>query len=70
MAATGRNVSAEMFTLYSAVAGIALAALLAQTRVFAFASFQVMALCLLAADVCLYVLMKAGIIRTPGSRRE
>ena len=62
--------SAEGFALFSAVFGVALAALLAQTRVLAFGSFQMMAFTLLGADAVLYVLMKLGVIRTPGGRPE
>lgn len=58
--------NAEALTLFSAVFGIALAALLAQTRVLAFGSFQMMALVFLGADLALYVLMKTGVIKAPG----
>jgi hypothetical protein len=62
--------SAEGFALFSAVFGIALAALLAQTRVLAFGSFQTMALTLLGADALLYILMRLGVIKTPGGSTE
>ncbi len=68
--ASTRTVSAEAFTLFSAIAGVALAALLAQTRVFAFGSFQVMAVCMLGADAGLYILMKLGLVKVPGSRSQ
>jgi len=60
--------SAEGFAFVSAVLGIALAALLSQTRVLAFGSFQTMAFVLLGADALLYLLMKLGVIKTPGGR--
>ena len=61
---------AEAFTLYSAVIGVALAALLAQTRVLAFGSFRTMVFAFLGADLGVYILMKTGVIKTPGGRSE
>lgn len=59
----------EAFALLSAVVGVALSAVLAQTRVLAFASFQMMSLAFLGADLGVYILMKAGVIRMPGVRQ-
>ena len=56
----------EGFCVLSAVSGVFLAALLAQTRVLAFASFQAMTLMFLSTDAALYISMKLGIIRSPG----
>ena len=60
--------SPEAFMLVSALIGIVLAALLAQTRVLAFGSFQVMAIAFIVADLAVYVLMKLGVIKAPGRR--
>lgn len=57
--------SAEGFAIASAVFGVLLAALLAQTRLLAFGSFKMMAIVFLAADLLTYVTMKVGIIETP-----
>ncbi|MEO8576378.1 MAG: hypothetical protein ABI556_06755 [Gemmatimonadales bacterium] len=56
----------EVFMLFSAVFGIALAAVLAQTRVLAFGSFQMMAIAFVVADLAVYALMKLGVIKMPG----
>ena len=61
---------AEAITLFSAIVGVALAAVLAQTRVLAFGSFETMALAFLAADFGVYILMKKGVIKTPGGRAD
>lgn len=60
--------SPEAFMFVSALIGIALAALLAQTRVLAFGSFQMMAIAFVVADLAVYVLMKLGVIKAPGRR--
>lgn len=57
--------SAEGFAISSAVIGVMFAALLAQTKVLAFGSFKFMALVFLAADLMTYIMMKAGIVKTP-----
>jgi hypothetical protein len=57
--------SAEGFALTSAIFGVLLAALLAQTKVLAFGSFRMMAAVFIAADLLTYVIMKAGIIKSP-----
>jgi uncharacterized membrane protein affecting hemolysin expression len=59
--------SPEIFMLVSAVIGIVLAALLAQTRLLAFGSFPMMAIAFVVADLAVYVLMKVGVIKLPGS---
>ena len=58
--------SPEVFVLVSALIGIVLAALLAQTRVLAFGSFQMMAIAFVVADLAVYILMKVGVIKAPG----
>lgn len=65
-----RNSSPEVFALYSAVVGIALAALLAQTRVLAFGSFQMMLATFLVADLGLYAMMKLRLIKSPRDRNR
>lgn len=65
-----RNVSAEGFALCSALMGIALAAILAQTRIFAFGSFRAMLVSFLVADLGLYALMKLRFIKAPRDRRQ
>lgn len=62
--------SAEGFALASAIFGVMLAALLAQTKVLAFGSFRMMAAVFIIADVLTYILMKAGIIKSPERWRE
>ena len=62
--------SAEGFAISSAVFGVLLAALLAQTKVLAFATFTRMAIILVIADVGVYLMMKAGLIRSPASRGQ
>ena len=57
--------SAEGFAITSAIVGVMLAALLAQTRVLAFGTFRMMAAVLIIADLMTYITMKAGIIRSP-----
>jgi len=57
--------SAEGFALYSAVVGVLIAALLAQTQMLAFGSFRMMVAVFLVADLMTYLTMKAGIIRSP-----
>ena len=57
--------SAEGFAITSAIVGVMLAALLAQTRVLAFGSFRMMAAIFVAADLFTYIIMKAGIIKSP-----
>ncbi len=59
--------SAEGFALTSAVFGVLLAALLAQTRLMVFGSFKMMAAVFVSADVFVYLLMKSGIINSPGA---
>ncbi|HUQ48201.1 MAG TPA: hypothetical protein VM053_08165 [Gemmatimonadaceae bacterium] len=59
--------SAEGFALMSAIVGVMLAALLAQTQVLAFGSFRMMAAVFVAADLLTYFCMKAGIIKSPGA---
>ena len=60
--------SVEGFAISSAIVGIFLAALLAQTHVLAFGSFRTMVLIFLSTDVLLYIMMKLGIIKSPGER--
>lgn len=60
--------SVEGFAIYSAIVGILLAALLAQTRVLAFGSFRTMVLIFLSTDLMLYISMKLGIIKLPAGR--
>ncbi len=60
--------SAEGFAIYSAIVGVFLAALLAQTHVLAFGSFRTMLLVFLATDVMVYITMKLGIIKPPNER--
>lgn len=57
----------EGFALMSAIVGVLLAALLAQTHVLAFGSFAMMAIVFLVADLVTYVTMKIGLIKSPGS---
>jgi len=57
--------SAEGFFISSAVFGVLLAALLAQTRVLAFGSFRMMVIVFLIADVISYITMKTGLMRSP-----
>jgi hypothetical protein len=61
----GFRTSAEGFFISSAIFGVMLAALLAQTRVLAFGSFKMMIVVFLAADIIGYITMKAGFIRSP-----
>lgn len=63
MSANIRN--PEAFMLFSAVFGVALAAVLAQTKVLAFGSFQMMAIAFIVADLAVYALVKLGVIKTP-----
>ena len=65
-----RNASPEVFALYSAIVGIALAAVLSQTRILAFGSFQMMLVSFLVADIGLYAMMKLGLIKSPRDRRQ
>ncbi len=60
----------EGFCIFSAIVGIFLAALLAQTRVLAFGSFGVMVLIFLSTDLMLYVTMKLGLIKSPKDWRR
>ena len=57
--------TAEGFAITSAIVGVMLAALLAQTNVLAFGSFRMMAAVFVAADMLTYISMKAGIIKPP-----
>jgi hypothetical protein len=59
--------SAEGFAVTSAIVGVMLAALLAQTKVLAFGSFRMMAAVFVAADLLTYIIMKAGIIKSPNA---
>ena len=64
--ATGTfRTSAEGFVITSAILGVMLAALLAQTRVLAFGSFRMMATVFIVADILTYIIMKMGIIKSP-----
>ncbi len=58
--------SAEGFAVTSAIVGVMLSALLAQTKVLAFGSFRLMVIVFVAADLLTYLTMKAGIIKSPG----
>ena len=58
--------SAEGFAVTSAIVGVMLAALLAQTNILAFGPFRMMAAVFLIADLLTYIIMKAGIIKSPG----
>jgi hypothetical protein len=60
------RMSAEGFAVTSAIVGLMLAALLAQTKVLAFGSFRLMAIVFVVADLLTYLTMKAGIIKSPG----
>jgi hypothetical protein len=57
--------SAEGFFVSSAIFGVMLAALLAQTHVLAFGSFRMMTLVFIVTDVLTYITMKIGILRAP-----
>jgi len=57
--------SAEGFAVTSAIVGVMLAALLAQTKVLAFGSFRMMAAVFVAADLVTYIIMKMRIIKSP-----
>jgi len=57
--------SAEGFAVTSAIVGVMLAALLAQTKILAFGSFRMMAVVFVAADLLTYIIMKMGIIKSP-----
>lgn len=57
--------SAEGFFVSSAIFGVMLAALLAQTHVLAFGTFKMMVMVFLVADVIGYITMKAGLMRSP-----
>lgn len=59
--------SAERFAVTSAVMGVLLAALLAQTKLLAFGSFRMMAAVFVIADVFTYILVKMGILKSPDS---
>ena len=59
--------SAEGFAVTSAIVGVMLAALLAQTKFLAFGSFRMMAAVFVAADLLTYICMKVGIIKSPGA---
>ena len=59
--------SAEGFAVTSAIVGVMLAALLAQTEILAFGSFRMMAAVFVAADVLTYIIMKLGVIKSPGA---
>lgn len=61
------RMSAEGFAVTSAVMGVLLAGLLAQTKVLAFGSFRMMAAVFVIADVLTYIIMKMGIIKSPDS---
>lgn len=58
--------SAEGFGVTSAIVGVMLAALLAQTEILAFGSFRMMAAVFVVADLLTYIVMKTGIIKSPG----
>lgn len=58
--------SAEGFAVTSAIVGVMLAALLAQTEILAFGSFRMMAAVFVVADLLTYIVMKTGIIKSPG----
>ena len=57
--------SAEGFFVSSAILGVMLAALLAQTHVLAFGSFRMMVMVFFIADVIGYITMKTGLVRSP-----
>lgn len=59
--------SPEGFAVKSAVLGVLLAALLTQTQLLAFGSFRIMVAVFVIADVLTYLIMKAGIIKSPDS---
>lgn len=65
-----RNASPEVFALCSALLGIAMAAVLAQTPLFAFGSFRKMLVSFLVADLALYILMKLRFIKAPRDRGQ
>jgi hypothetical protein len=65
MSSTTFRRSAEGFFISSAVFGVLLAALLAQTHVLAFGSFAMMAIVFLVADLIGYIMMKLGLMRSP-----
>jgi hypothetical protein len=65
MSSTKFRTSAEGFLVSSAVLGVMLAALLAQTRVLAFGSFKMMVIVFLVADIISYITMKTGLVRSP-----
>jgi hypothetical protein len=65
MSSTTFRTSAERYLISSAVLGVMLAALLAQTHVLAFGSFRLMAIVFLVADAIGYVTMKTGLMRSP-----
>jgi hypothetical protein len=65
MSSSTFRTSAEGFFVSSAIFGVMLAALLAQTRVLAFGSFRMMVFVFLVADVIGYITMKTDLMRSP-----
>jgi uncharacterized membrane protein len=65
MSSTAFRTSAEGFLISSAILGVLMAALLAQTHVLAFGSFRMMVIVFLVADVIGYITMKTGLMRSP-----
>jgi uncharacterized membrane protein len=65
MSSTAFRTSAEGFLISSAILGVLMAALLAQTHVLAFGSFRMMIIVFLVADVIGYITMKTGLMRSP-----
>lgn len=65
MSSSKFRTSAEGFFVSSAILGVLLAALLAQTRLLAFGSFRMMVIVFLIADIIGYITMKTGLMKSP-----
>lgn len=63
-----RNASAELHLAGAAVVSIAIAAIFARVPLMRFGNFVEMSIVLLASDVVVYLLMKAGLMKSPRDR--
>jgi hypothetical protein len=63
-----RNASAELYFVLSAVVSVVIAFVATRFRLTAFGSFVHMAAILVSADVMVYVLTRAGLLKVPRGR--
>lgn len=63
-----RNASPELYLVVAAAVSIAIAAIVARVPLIRFGNFVEMSIVLLASDVVIYLLMKAGLMKSPRDR--